>query len=82
MMIADILAEALDYVRTQGIPLHSFLIVRNGVLVLEAYFWPYQGRELHDVASVTKSSPPRPLASQSKKALSKESIRKYARSCR
>jgi len=50
-----VLAEALGYVRTQGIPLHNFLIVRNGVMVLEAYFWPYQGSEVHDVASVTKS---------------------------
>lgn len=50
-----ILAEALDYVRTKGIPLHSFLIVRNGVVVLDAYFYPYTGREVHDVASVTKS---------------------------
>ena len=24
-------------------------------MVLDAYFWPYQGREVHDVASVTKS---------------------------
>ena len=50
-----VLAEALDYVRTKSIPLHSFLIVRNGMVVLDAYFYPYRGREVHDVASVTKS---------------------------
>jgi len=50
-----VLAEALDYVRLQKIPAHSFLIVRNGRLVLDAYFYPYLGREIHDVASVTKS---------------------------
>jgi hypothetical protein len=50
-----VLAEAVDYVRAKRIPLHSFLIVRSGVMVLDAYFWPYQGREVHDVASVTKS---------------------------
>lgn len=50
-----VLAEALDSVRANGIPLHSFLLVRNGVMVLEAYFYPYSGREPHDVASVTKS---------------------------
>lgn len=50
-----VLAEALDFVRIKRIPLHSFLIVRNGVMVLEAYFWPYRGFEVHDVASVTKS---------------------------
>jgi CubicO group peptidase (beta-lactamase class C family) len=50
-----VLAQALDYVRADHIPLHSFLIVRNGVMVLEAYFYPYSGREVHDVASVAKS---------------------------
>jgi len=52
---STVLAEALAYVRTKNIPLHSFLIVRNGVMVLDAYFYPYTGREVHDVASVTKS---------------------------
>ena len=50
-----VLAEALDYIRARGVPAHSFLVVRNGIIVLEAYFYPYQGREVHDVASVTKS---------------------------
>ncbi len=49
------LAEAFDYVRRQRIPIHSFLIVRNGYLVLDAYFWPFREGETHDVASVTKS---------------------------
>jgi CubicO group peptidase (beta-lactamase class C family) len=52
---SDVLVEALNYVHANHIPLHSFLIVRNGVVVLEAYFYPYSGREVHDVASVTKS---------------------------
>jgi CubicO group peptidase (beta-lactamase class C family) len=50
-----VLAQALDYVRAKRIPAHSFLIVRNGKMILDAYFYPYQGRETHDVASVTKS---------------------------
>ncbi|HEY6127294.1 MAG TPA: serine hydrolase [Candidatus Acidoferrum sp.] len=50
-----VLAEALDFIRNKKIPLHSFLIVRNGVVVLDAYFYPYSGLEVHDVASVTKS---------------------------
>jgi CubicO group peptidase (beta-lactamase class C family) len=50
-----VLAEALGYVRSKGIPLHSFLIVRNGVVVLDAYVYPYAGREPHDIASATKS---------------------------
>jgi hypothetical protein len=52
---SGVLADMLEYVRTKGIPAHSLLIVRNGVMVLDAYFYPYTGRELHDVASVTKS---------------------------
>lgn len=50
-----VLAEALDDVRAKKIPAHGLLIVRNGLIVLDAYFYPYQGREVHDVASVTKS---------------------------
>ncbi len=50
-----VLAEALDFVRAKKIPAHSLLIVRNGLIVFDAYFYPYQGREVHDVASVTKS---------------------------
>ena len=77
---SEVLAEALDYVRMQGIPLHSFLIVRNGVMVLDAYIWPYQGREVHDVASVRRALPPQRSVSRSKEALSAECMREYSRS--
>lgn len=50
-----VLAEAFDYIRQQKIPIHSLTIVRNGYIVLDAYFWPFQDSLLHDVASVTKS---------------------------
>jgi len=50
-----VLVEALDLIREKGINIHSLLIVRNGVLVLDACFYPYDGRTPHDVASVTKS---------------------------
>jgi CubicO group peptidase (beta-lactamase class C family) len=49
------LADVVEYVRAQKINLHSLLIVRNGYVVLEAYFYPYNGTSTHDVASVTKS---------------------------
>jgi CubicO group peptidase (beta-lactamase class C family) len=49
------LAEALDYIRQHDLNIHSLLIVRNGYLVLDAYFYPYDARNLHDLASVTKS---------------------------
>src|SRR6266571_4206472 len=54
-MDSRVLAEAFDYIRQQRIPIHSLTIVRNGYIILDAYFWPYQDSLLHDVASVTKS---------------------------
>jgi CubicO group peptidase (beta-lactamase class C family) len=49
------LAEAIDEVRRRRIPLHSLMIVRHGRVVLDADFYPYDGKAPHDVASVTKS---------------------------
>jgi CubicO group peptidase (beta-lactamase class C family) len=49
------LAEGLLAVRQHGLNIHSLLIVRNGVMVLDAYFYPYDGKTVHEQASVTKS---------------------------
>src|ERR1041384_3719246 len=49
------LADALDYIRAHDIKIHSLLIVRNGYIVLDAYFYPYDEQSAHDLASVTKS---------------------------
>src|SRR5690349_21552842 len=49
------LIEIFDFARERQIPVHSIQIVRRGRLVLDAYFYPYDGRTRHDVASVTKS---------------------------
>ena len=49
------LVELLDFIRERQIPVHSIQLVRRGRLVLDAYFFPYDGRTRHDVASVTKS---------------------------
>jgi CubicO group peptidase (beta-lactamase class C family) len=54
-MDSGTLAAAFDYVHRNRIPIHSLLIVRNGYLVLDAYFWPFRDGQLHDLASVTKS---------------------------
>jgi CubicO group peptidase (beta-lactamase class C family) len=54
-MDSRVLAEAFDFIRQKKIPIHSLQIVRNGSLVLDAYFWPFQDGQLHDMASVTKS---------------------------
>jgi CubicO group peptidase (beta-lactamase class C family) len=50
---SDALADFVDGQRGQG--LDSLLIVRNGVLIFDAYFYPYLGDRPHDVASVTKT---------------------------
>src|SRR6266705_3055858 len=49
------LVEMFDFIRERQIPVHSIQLVRGGRLVLDAYFYPYEGRSRHDVASVTKS---------------------------
>jgi len=49
------LADAMDFIRTNRLPIHNLQIVRNGYLVLDAYFYPYNGKTFHDTASVTKS---------------------------
>jgi CubicO group peptidase (beta-lactamase class C family) len=42
-------------IRDQIPYLHSVTIVQDGSLLLDAYFYPYDGSSPHDVASVTKS---------------------------
>jgi len=49
------LAEGLLAMREQEIDIHSLLLIRDGRLFLDAYFYPYDGRSLHELASVTKS---------------------------
>jgi CubicO group peptidase (beta-lactamase class C family) len=49
------LAEGLLAIGRQNLNLHSLLLVRNGQVVVDANFYPYDGKAVHDVASVTKS---------------------------
>src|SRR5258708_5139342 len=49
------LAQAVESGGQRQVNIHSLLIVRNGVVVLDAYFYPYGRGSTHDVASVTKS---------------------------
>ncbi|NYT19542.1 MAG: serine hydrolase [Methanosarcinales archaeon] len=49
------LAEALLAMREQNINIHSLLIIQDGEVLLDAYFYPYDGTTVHDQASVTKS---------------------------
>jgi CubicO group peptidase (beta-lactamase class C family) len=54
-MDSEVLADAFDYIRDHRTPIHSLTVVRNGYVVLDAYFWPFQDGQPHDLASVTKS---------------------------
>lgn len=54
-MDSELLMEMLDDIRRREANIHSVLIVRNGHLVLEAYFDPYRKDISHVVHSVTKS---------------------------
>ena len=49
------LGAAFDAIAQQELGLHSLLIIRNGYIVTEAYFQPYERETRHQVASVTKS---------------------------
>jgi CubicO group peptidase (beta-lactamase class C family) len=49
------LADALNAIKKKGMDINSLIIVRNGNVILDAYFYPYDGSTYHDVASVTKS---------------------------
>lgn len=50
-----LLADALLAWREENVQIHSLLIVRNGYIITDATFYPYDGQTIHDVASVTKS---------------------------
>ena len=52
---SDKLAEGLQAMEEQDINIDSLLIIRNGSALLDAYFYPYDGEIVHDLASVTKS---------------------------
>jgi len=49
------LAEGLNAIKQKGISIHSLMIIRNDSVILDSYFYPYDGSTYHDVASVTKS---------------------------
>ena len=49
------LAQGLLEIKSNNINIHSLMVVRNGEVILDAYFYPYDGSTLHDLASVTKS---------------------------
>lgn len=49
------LAEGLQAIQDRDINIDSLLAIRDGKVLVEAYFYPYDGSTVHDMASVTKS---------------------------
>jgi CubicO group peptidase (beta-lactamase class C family) len=49
------IAAVVEEIDSKELPVDSLQVVRNGVLILDAYFYPYLGDRPHDLASVTKS---------------------------
>lgn len=49
------LAEAIARIRTEVPHAHGVVLIADGRLILDATFWPYDGTEPHNLASVTKS---------------------------
>jgi CubicO group peptidase (beta-lactamase class C family) len=49
------LLKLLEHVKVKKVDINSLIIVRNGYMILEAYFYPFQKDVIHDIASVTKS---------------------------
>ncbi len=54
MSSAD-LSDGLQFALANNLNVHSVTVVRHGVIVLDAYFYPFVPETRHDVASVTKS---------------------------
>ncbi|MHB1347340.1 MAG: serine hydrolase domain-containing protein [Candidatus Humimicrobiaceae bacterium] len=49
------ISKGLNSIRENKTNIHSLMIVRNDSVILDSYFYPYDGSTYHDVASVTKS---------------------------
>ncbi|WP_157314663.1 serine hydrolase [Chitinibacter sp. GC72] len=49
------LASLLQMIESEGWAIDSLLLMRNGKVVLDSYFYPYAPNQLHDMRSVTKS---------------------------
>lgn len=49
------LADVLLAIQAQILDIHSVILIRDGKIVVDASFYPYDGTTPHDLASVTKS---------------------------
>jgi CubicO group peptidase (beta-lactamase class C family) len=49
------MAKGLLDLRQKSVRIHSLMLVRGKSVLMDAYFYPYDGKTPHDLASVTKS---------------------------
>jgi len=49
------ITKCLERLNKQGIPMHSFLLMRHDKLVAEGYYYPYTPEKLHRMFSISKS---------------------------
>jgi CubicO group peptidase (beta-lactamase class C family) len=54
-MDSGMLAGMFDYIEQQRVQVHSVLVVRNGYVVMEAYYYPYNSSRVHPLLSCSKS---------------------------
>lgn len=52
---SESISDALDFLESHMIPMHSLFVIRGGKAAFEAYWEPYHARTLHRMFSVTKS---------------------------
>jgi CubicO group peptidase (beta-lactamase class C family) len=52
---SELLVEMMAHIRERSYHIDSILIVRNGKLVFDAYFWPFSKNQKHIIHSCTKS---------------------------
>ncbi|MBK9122139.1 MAG: serine hydrolase [Chloroflexi bacterium] len=48
------LLEALQYIEDEALPIDSLTVIRNGYVVLDAYYYPYTADMKHHFASATR----------------------------
>lgn len=54
-MRSEILADMMEYIIDNNIDIDSILIVRNGKIIIDSYFYPFSKGQKHPIRSCTKS---------------------------
>jgi CubicO group peptidase (beta-lactamase class C family) len=54
-MRSQMLAEMMEHIKKNNFNIDSILIVRNGYMIFDSYFWPFSNEQKHNILSCTKS---------------------------